>query len=257
MKKTIIFLTLALMLTTCLALPKTNYTQVNTENIPTQKELRRTQSINKTTEIPSETTTAEIDSEYETYIYKDKSVSTDGNKNTGSYSGIGYEPVEIAPYAAPSDTLTINGISINIGDSISAVTSKLGKPVNTIYVPIEYTDEELAQEYEPVTNAEGETETTTARPLARADENAYGYDGFTIYTNNNKAIEKVEITSPSIPALKGISPIGRQVFELADSYGGPVAVEGNIYKFAAGKGTYMYFDAPGGTVNSWGIIGSQ
>ncbi len=260
MKKTIIFLVLALMVTTCFALPKTKYKSTSLENIPTAEEMRHSYKNETTTEILSETTSNEVTSEAETYIYDDdKSNSAKGSQGSGSsaYVSGSYEPVEIKPSAAPADTFTIKGVSINIGDSIAGITAKLGKPVNTIYVPIEYTDEELAEEYEPVTNAEGETETTTARPLARADENAYGYDGFTIYTNDNKTVEKVEVTDPSIPAIKGVSPIGMQVFTLADIYGGPVAVEGNVYRFAAGKGTQMYFEAPGGTISSWGIISSQ
>ncbi len=257
MKRTILFLSLALMIVTCIALPNTNYKKTDTVNIPTQREMRRQQAREITSETLSRTTTEEV-TEPETYIYNAaEEKNTENIQSPQAYPrySSSYEAVEIKPSAAPSDTFTINGISINIGDNIADITSELGKPINTIYVPIDYSDEVSDNEEEPAANAEGETETTTARPLARADENAYGYDGFTIYTNDNKTIEKIEVNDPSIPAFKGVSPIGMQVFDLADSYGGPVAVEGNVYRFAAGKGIYMYFDAPGGTVRSWGIVG--
>ncbi len=256
MKKTVLFLVLALMVSTCFALPRTNYRKANIKSPSAIREAKlteTTEAVEMETENSSAQVTSETESEYETYIYNsdDKEPTP-----TPSYTGTGStRSAEIQPSSTPSDHFAIKGISISIGDSITAIEDKLGKPVNTIYMPVEYDDEESAEEYEPVTNTEGETETTTARPLAVANENAYGYDGFTIYTNDSKTVEKIEVTDPSIPSLKGESPIGMQVFSLADLYGGPVSVEGNIYKFAGGNGTYMYFDAPGGVVKKWGICG--
>lgn len=249
MNKPILALVFALMVTTCLALPRVHYKQFNVE----EKEIPEPE---KYIEETTETTTAAAETTTEAAVAEMPVVTTQaavsGNTVNRSYS---YEPVEIAPYASPSDTIVIKGISINIGDSISDITASLGQPVNTIYVPIEYPEEETAPSApEPVTNAEGETETTTEKPMARADENAYGYDGFTIYTGDNKLVEKVEVTDSFVTTSKGIQPIGASVFSLADSYGGPVDVEGDIYKFAAGENAYMYFDAPLGIVKSWGII---
>ncbi len=247
MKKPILALVFALMVSTCFALPRVHYKQVNIAEKEAPPAPKREAVTETSTAFVTQTTT-EITTEEIPIV----TMQAPLNNNSVSRS---YEPVEIVPSSRTSDTLVIKGISINIGDSIDYITSSLGQPTNTVYVPIEYPDgEEEAMPYEPVTNAEGETETTTERPLARADENAYGYDGFTIYTGDNKLVEKVEITDAAVTSAKGIQPIGASVFSLADSYGGPVAVEGDVYKFAAGKDAYMYFDAPAGIVKSWGII---
>lgn len=246
MKKPILVLLFVLMISTCLALPRTKYKQVS---IKKNEEISVTETEYTTeaaTVISSETTTENVTAEIPVITSQ-----APADTKIRSYT---YEPVEIVPDASPADTLVINGVSINIGDNISDIISRFGNPTNTIYVPIEYPDESEDSAAEPVTNIEDETETTTEKPLAKADENAYGYDGFTIYTDDGKFIEKVEITDPSVETGKGVRPIGAFVFSLADSYGGPVSVEGDIYKFAAGPNAYMYFDAPSGVVRSWGII---
>ncbi len=250
MKKTILALVFVLMVSTCVALPRVHYKQIEFKekdiSVPaarkeTYAETTCDATIQTTTQAPAEEAYAVI-------------VTQAPAGNTSSPKSYSYEPVEKAPNATPSGTFAVNGVNINIGDDISAVKAILGEPVNTIYVPIEYSEDEYDTPYEPVTNAEGETETTTEKPLARADDNAYGYDGFTIYTGDNKLVERVDVTDPNIETTKGIRPIGMSVFSLADSYGGPVAVEGDIYKFASGGNAYMYFDAPAGVVASWGII---
>lgn len=159
------------------------------------------------------------------------------------------EDVENLPTSPIDNKITYNNKDLFLNSSIEDIKSALGEPI----VLLKDLPQEIVSEEETETTTE---EITEDNDIDSKGRKVYRYRQLLVKTEVEEGVERVkdiEVFSEDILSMSGVSPVGKEIFEITLSYGAPDYEDWSQCRYKIDEDKSLYFNMTNGVVSSWGI----